>query len=65
MISILQPEPVIVHYLLQLLVEITRSIFNEYLKGKLKYALFTKNRKVSFIKKTNKILIGLKIKNFV
>eukprot|EP01040_Poterioochromonas_malhamensis_P017405 gene17405-19990_t len=35
----LQPEPVIVLYILQLPVEISRSIFNEYLKEKLKYAL--------------------------
>ncbi len=35
----LLPEPVIVHYILQLPVEITRSIFNEYLKRVDKYAL--------------------------
>ncbi len=49
----LQPEPPIVHYFLQLPVEITRSIFNEYLKGndKNKYALLQTTEKFNLLRK--------------
>ncbi len=49
----LQPEPVIVHYILQLPVEITRSIFNEYLKKVYnhKYALLQTTEKFNQLRK--------------
>ncbi len=49
----LLPESPIVHYVLQLPVEITRSIFNEYLKGeyKNKYALLQTTEKFHLLRK--------------
>ncbi len=44
-------ETVIVHYFLQLPIEISRSIFNEYLKEKSKYSLLQTTEKFNLLRK--------------